>query len=393
MGEIFKFERAPAPLGFTGERMTSQLGGQIEIEHMHRYLWARDMGANLDVLDIASGEGYGSALLAQKAKSVVGVEIDAGALQHAIAAYPRPNLTFLQGEALKIPLDDASVDLVVSFETIEHIMEHERFILEMKRVLRPNGVVMISTPDRDLYSVGGYSNPFHLKETSREEFIELIKQHFTHCKFHTQRPMIGSAIVPMGVDSEGKVVTYEKRNDHFVERNLGLQRAPYIVAVASEREIQDAGATSLYIDTSRLDAQAAEAAAADARVGALMLETKRIGEELEGKISQAHDAGGARIDELAHETRRIAQELAAVGKVDVSKADLERELARARSELAVELSKAQEAQVSFSASIVELRQKIVLLDEMRQSELKIANRSVLKRASDLLERVAAGFKK
>ncbi len=74
MGDIFRRETAEHPEPFTGERLTTAVGGQVQVEHYHRYLFARGFVAGLDVLDVASGEGYGSALLAQVARSVVGIE-------------------------------------------------------------------------------------------------------------------------------------------------------------------------------------------------------------------------------------------------------------------------------------------------------------------------------
>ncbi len=82
MGEIFHLIRPDSPLDFTGERLATATSGQVEVEHLHRYFLARDFCRGLDVLDIASGEGYGSALLTQVARSVVGVEISADAVQH-----------------------------------------------------------------------------------------------------------------------------------------------------------------------------------------------------------------------------------------------------------------------------------------------------------------------
>ena len=70
-------------LEFTGERMTTAIDGQIEFEHLHRYCLARDLCAGLDALDVASGEGYGSAILAGVARTVIGVDIDSGSIAHA----------------------------------------------------------------------------------------------------------------------------------------------------------------------------------------------------------------------------------------------------------------------------------------------------------------------
>ena len=114
MGELFERVRPVRPLEWTGERLATDATGQIEVEHLHRYFLARHLTRGLDVLDIASGEGYGSAFLAQTARSVVGVEIDRGAVEHARAAYSAQNLRFEQGNAQSIPLPDQSVDCVVS---------------------------------------------------------------------------------------------------------------------------------------------------------------------------------------------------------------------------------------------------------------------------------------
>lgn len=116
MGEIFAKERPSEAMAFTGERMTSAMSGQIEYEHLHRYLFARELCRGHDVLDVASGEGYGAALLAQSAHSVVGVELDLASVEHARATYRHERLRFLQGDARRIPVPDECVDRVVSFE-------------------------------------------------------------------------------------------------------------------------------------------------------------------------------------------------------------------------------------------------------------------------------------
>src|SRR5690349_16411159 len=112
-------------LPWTGERYVPQLTGQIQLEHVHRYLLAREYAKDRDVLDIASGEGYGSAILANTARSVIGVDIAAEAVRHASIRYKLDNVQFRHGSCEEIPLDNNSVDLVVSFETIEHLDEHK----------------------------------------------------------------------------------------------------------------------------------------------------------------------------------------------------------------------------------------------------------------------------
>src|SRR5579872_3340094 len=99
MGEIFRRETAEHPEPFTGERLTTAIGGQVQIEHYHRYLFARSLVTGLDVLDVASGEGYGSALLAQVARTVVGVEYSEPSVRAASVNFPRLTLRFLRGDA------------------------------------------------------------------------------------------------------------------------------------------------------------------------------------------------------------------------------------------------------------------------------------------------------
>ena len=130
---------------FTGERFLPEISGDIEIEHMHRYIYALSHADGKMVLDIASGEGYGSALLAGRAKSVIGVDVDESTIAQAKQKYQAPNLEFRSGTCSKIPLTDASVDLVVSFETIEHHDEHQQMLAELKRVLKPGGLAIISS--------------------------------------------------------------------------------------------------------------------------------------------------------------------------------------------------------------------------------------------------------
>lgn len=136
-------------LNFTGERFVPTEEGAIRYEHMHRYSWSLDIAAGKDVLDIACGEGYGSALMATRAKSVVGVDISDDAVAHARGRYQQhQNLRFVAGSATAIPLPDACVDVVVSFETIEHLLGHEEMIEQIRRVLRPDGVLVMSSPNK-----------------------------------------------------------------------------------------------------------------------------------------------------------------------------------------------------------------------------------------------------
>ncbi|MDN3567120.1 methyltransferase domain-containing protein [Paeniroseomonas aquatica] len=261
MGEIFERERSATELGFTGERLTGTMQGQIEIEHLHRYFLARQASRGLDVLDIACGEGYGSALLAQVARSVVGVDVSDEAVGFARQSYRRDNLRFLTGDGRAIPLGDASVDVVASFETLEHLYEQEQFLAECRRVLRPGGLLLISTPDREVYSPdGSTANRFHVRELDLAEFHAALAPHFPHVGMFRQRPMLGSAILPLAPDSAARpAITFEQRGRDTFEANAGLPRALYLLAYCSDRPVAPPSA-SLYIETSQIELRAAEAA-------------------------------------------------------------------------------------------------------------------------------------
>lgn len=252
MGDLFKREAAADPEPFTGERLTSALGGQTQIEHYHRYLFARSLCAGLDVLDVASGEGYGSAQIAQVARSVVGVEYSESTVRGAVLNFPRQNLRFLQADARALPLADASVDAVISFETIEHFDGQEAFLSEIRRVLRPDGFVVISTPDRDVYSPpDALPNEYHRRELSRTEFVAILKRHFCHTEILLQRPMIGSALMPEHSTPATPLVFDRRGSTHFELCDV-IPRAPYLVAVASARPIPPLPA-SLFIERGDLD--------------------------------------------------------------------------------------------------------------------------------------------
>lgn len=182
-------------LQWTGERLTTVVSDMhVSVEHLHRYTFALQAASGLDVLDIASGEGYGANLLADIAKSVIGVDSSSEAVEHAQKKYLKPNLVFKIGTANAIPLADRSVDLVVSFETIEHHDKHEEMIQEIKRVLRPGGHLILSTPDKSIYWQRDASNPFHIKEISKDETVKLLIGYFKNVEVVEQRFVYGSLI-------------------------------------------------------------------------------------------------------------------------------------------------------------------------------------------------------
>ena len=185
-------------LTFTGERFLPECAGEMIYEHWHRYLIVRNYVVGKRVLDVASGEGYGSHLLAKSAASVVGADISANAVAHANSRYANKNLRYVAADCTQIPEPDASFDVIVSFETIEHMTEHEAFMREVDRLLAPSGMFVISSPNRQEYSdKTGYKNEFHVKELDRAELKTLLEPHFPGQAWFAQRAAFHSMVWPL----------------------------------------------------------------------------------------------------------------------------------------------------------------------------------------------------
>lgn len=220
---------------FTGERYVPSEGGEIRHEHLHRYAWCAQLAAGKDVLDIACGEGYGSVMLATRARSVIGVDVDEGAVRHAIHAYGRlKNVHFKRGDAVEIPLDNSSVDVVVSFETIEHHDSHREMLAEIRRVLRPHGLLILSSPNRDVYSrLSGQHNEFHVKELNFAELDAVLREQFDDVVYFGQRLAVGSSIFGLESGLAGKILDgYTDTGTSVEHRSASLLDPVYFIAVA-----------------------------------------------------------------------------------------------------------------------------------------------------------------
>jgi SAM-dependent methyltransferase len=173
---------------YTGERMVPDKADAGTFwEHIYRYRFASRFAPGRSVLDIACGEGYGTAaLLKAGATKVIGVDISQEACDYAKQKY---NVETRLGSAEAIPLESASVDMIVSFETIEHVKNPAIFLGECKRVLRPNGLLIISTPNRDAYRTLTPNNTYHCSELSHSEFTKLCEKNFNYVKYFSQRPI------------------------------------------------------------------------------------------------------------------------------------------------------------------------------------------------------------
>lgn len=179
---------------FTGERfIPNQSGDEIQLEHFQRYHFVKELVKGKIVLDAACGEGYGSAILSESAQSVTGIDIDLQTILEAQKKYQKDNLQFFQANIAEIPFKDASVDVVISFETIEHVNYElqKLFLKEIKRVLKPDGLLVMSTPNKRVYSdLFDYQNQFHIKEFYKDEYETFLRSEFQNVVLYRQYPEV-----------------------------------------------------------------------------------------------------------------------------------------------------------------------------------------------------------
>lgn len=167
----------PPSLPLTGERTIPGLAEENYWFRRHEVVYQRlaDRCADRDVLEAGCGEGYGADLIADVARRVIGLDYDESTVAHVKARYPRVDIR--HGNLAELPLDDASVDVVVNFQVIEHLWDQAQFVSECFRVLRPGGVFLVSTPNRITFSPGRDTplNPFHTRELNAAELTELLE--------------------------------------------------------------------------------------------------------------------------------------------------------------------------------------------------------------------------
>ena len=211
-------------LNFTGERFTPDCQREIWYEHFHRYVFAQSLVAGKTVLDAACGEGYGSALLAQTAQSVVGIDLADETIRHAKSTYmEQQNLGFMQGDCTALNLEDKSFDIVVSFETLEHLEQQQSMLREFRRVLKDDGLLIISSPDKKTYSdANNVQNPFHVKELYRDELESLLSSVFPASKLLGQKLVFHSAIWDM---ESGSRAVIQHMDEH--EKARSCATLPY----------------------------------------------------------------------------------------------------------------------------------------------------------------------
>ena len=307
---------------FTGERYTSGLSGAIRHEHHHRYLFAAQFCVGRDVLDVACGEGYGSALLGTVARSVLGVDVSSETIAFAKRNYGVESVVFREANATQLSLEPESFDVVVSFETIEHLVAHEAFLDGVMSAMRKDGLLIISTPDRRVYSeADAHDNEYHLKELDREEFRFLLQRRFGHVALFEQESLTGSVI---GAENGGAAASWRLLSTSDGRNYVvgdGASDAHYLIGLASNSPLpivpfsvlQDKEAVRVLADMeTHTVALAGEVSIRDTeirRLQTLVDETAVRLNELTGRVSDKD----AEIRQLTARTEEIVRRLSVQG--------------------------------------------------------------------------------
>lgn len=218
---------------WAGERLETFIYTRDAIEHLHRYSLSTKYVSNKVVLDIASGEGYGSNILSKYASTVYGVDIDNEVIEKAKIKYKKENLSFKTGSTDAIPLDDNTIDVVISFETLEHHDKHDEMLSEIKRVLKPDGMIIISTPDKKYYSdLRKFKNKFHVKELYKKEFIDLINLNFKNSQVLIQNYINGNSLIQNDIN----INDIEIHSGNYSDIHIQNLEPLFLIIIASDSD-------------------------------------------------------------------------------------------------------------------------------------------------------------
>jgi len=315
---------------FTGERFIPDCGleAEIELEHLQRYLSVQDIVAGKRVLDVASGAGYGTALLAERADYAFGIDIDLEAVTFARSRYNAANLEYCQSTLAALPFPDDSFDAVVSFETIEHVTDdlHKKFLEEILRVLVPAGFLVISTPDKHIYSeLAGYQNEFHLREYYRQEFNDFLKRFFPNVYLLDQLQELAYTLTDNKADF-----------CKVLRRKSSSLTGKYIIALCGCQEIPDPG-----------------------KIGSVIFDTE---DAYQKKIDRIIELQG----EIVEKNQNIADVLKMIHDRDAKIAEIASELTQIKKRLFAQVEQKREKVAELEAKEHEIANLQIELNTMRE---------------------------
>lgn len=308
----------PIDLPFTGERVIpGKVDPDLFNEHFARYVYAQQFCSGKYVLDTGCGVGYGSCFLAGTAAAVVGIDIDPHAIKYARTHFGLPNVSYLAADCQSLPFDNRIFDVITSFELIEHLPDAGKYLSEAKRVLKQDGVFVVSTPNQEIYGEhrAGEANPFHIREWKYDEFAALLKQWFAYVEFLGESHISAVGILPRGIT--GRVSAH-------LDQSGVPEKSDYFICVCSQKPVQP-GRGLIFVPSS----------------ANVLLERERYIRALTEEVS-ARDAYLSRLqpefDEKARWANDLNSELSRAqqdcGRLEVGKKELELENERLKTEQA-----------------------------------------------------------
>ena len=259
---------------FTGERLVPTVEGfdDLFLEHVTRYLFAAPLAKDGIVLDAGCGAGYGAYhLLKAGAHTVVGIDISEEAVNYCRNNYLDKGISFEERSVLNTEFQSRSFDTIVSFEVFEHLEDPEMFLKEMRRILKPDGLFIVSTPNAKTYTAGGEDgeNEFHFREYTPEEFGEILGRHFGSIHWYAQSPLGGLGIVPLAIPEDTAGLPTTTRNIAPPSRStwgeaqqprVSLDKCLYTIAICSpttmgEKALPDASLFTMGDDLATISGQ------------------------------------------------------------------------------------------------------------------------------------------
>jgi 2-polyprenyl-3-methyl-5-hydroxy-6-metoxy-1,4-benzoquinol methylase len=226
-------------LEFTGERLIPEInkGAAFFYEHLVRYLFTSQFVKEKIVLDAGCGVGYGSSILAKygKAKKIYAVDISKETIDYAKVKYLHKTIKFSIDNIEKLTtILDKSINIVTSFEVIEHLKDQNKFLKQVKRVLKNNGLFIVSTPNKYTYPEG---NPFHTKELYPEKFYKLLKKYFKRVRFYHQGFELSQIIKPEKAEKFSLEEEFINFKTNLYTHPANLKKSQYIIAVCSDYKL------------------------------------------------------------------------------------------------------------------------------------------------------------
>lgn len=289
-------------------------GRLIEVEHISRYRWAAQAAAGRRVLDAGCGVAYGSRLLAEGgAREVVGVDIAEAVLEAVRPAMPE-TVRLEPADLRELPFTDGEFDLVVCFEVIEHFEEPLPVLDELVRVLAPDGLLLVSSPNREVYQPG---NPHHYHEFLPEELHDELARRLAHVRLVRQTDYIVSAVLADDAFARAPGTTLENVALHKLVGGAPGEEI-YTVGMASNAPLPDVPELAALTGPFELREWGA---AADVQTAAITDRDRRI-KELEARLQER--------DQIAELLTQAEQRLAQIPELELRIADLEYELTEAR---------------------------------------------------------------